>query len=216
MQLSILYLTYSTLRFGLCCGRRHCNAQAPLTRYPFWGPSARHVRVAVVVVVATQYRHSPCMQVFVADFAGQVVTAERAIFYALNFDLQPYLVHDHIMELCERSLGEEFCGSYEGRNLFRLAFETVTFGCALPDRGRPTPRSSAAAALHTSLVCTTAIGCIPRCTELLLSCCRTAAVVASAALQSVWKLSLPVVCIILSPPVFYRLAPPVFYPGYVY
>eukprot|EP00892_Ulva_mutabilis_P001520 jgi/Ulvmu1/11369/UM075_0031.1 len=64
----------------------------------------------------------------VNQLVSSVLAGERAIFYALNFDLQPYKVHDLVMELSDGGLDKQFCASPQGRNLFKTAWETVAFG----------------------------------------------------------------------------------------
>lgn len=63
------------------------------------------------------------------NLVSGILAGERAIFYALNFDLQPYKVHDLVMELSDGGLDKHFCSSPQGRNLFKTAWETVVFGC---------------------------------------------------------------------------------------
>lgn len=70
-----------------------------------------------------------CFQELVSSLVSSVLAGERAIFYALNFDLQPYKVHDLVMELSDGGLDKNFCTSPQGRNLFKTAWETVVFGC---------------------------------------------------------------------------------------
>lgn len=69
------------------------------------------------------------MQELVSSLVSSILAGERAIFYALNFDLQPYKVHDLVMELSDGGLDRQFCASPQGRNLFKTAWETVVFGC---------------------------------------------------------------------------------------
>lgn len=38
------------------------------------------------------------------NLVSGILAGERAIFYALNFDLQPYEVHDLVMELSDGGL----------------------------------------------------------------------------------------------------------------
>lgn len=71
------------------------------------------------------------VQELVNQLVSSVLAGERAIFYALNFDLQPYKVHDLVMELSDGGLDKSFCASPQGRNLFKTAWETVVFGCGL-------------------------------------------------------------------------------------
>lgn len=63
------------------------------------------------------------------------LAAERAVMYALNFDLPKYDVHHIILGLHEgHALGAEFSVSDDGMDVFKLAFDSVSMACALPHR----------------------------------------------------------------------------------
>lgn len=71
------------------------------------------------------------LQVFHLQLTHAALTAERAVMYALNFDLPKYNVHKLVLDLHENcALGQEFCQSEDGQNLFKVAFETVSHACA--------------------------------------------------------------------------------------
>lgn len=69
---------------------------------------------------------------FLVQLIHAALSAERAVMYALNFNLEKYDVHDKILKLHKNNaLGREFCESEDGCDLFKVAFESVPHACAL-------------------------------------------------------------------------------------
>jgi hypothetical protein len=70
-------------------------------------------------------------QVFLTQLIHAALAGERALLYALDFQLEVYDVHDRVLRLqAENALGEAFCQSDDGRDMFKVAFDSVTWPCA--------------------------------------------------------------------------------------
>ena len=62
------------------------------------------------------------------------LTAERAVMYALKFNLPKYEVHQKLLALHQNgALGEKFCESEDGHDLFKVAYESVQHAYVLLD-----------------------------------------------------------------------------------
>lgn len=73
-------------------------------------------------------RNTLMLQVFLTQLVHAALAGERALLYALDFQLEMYDVHDRVLRLqADSALGEAFSNSEDGRDMFKVAFDSVTW-----------------------------------------------------------------------------------------